>query len=81
MQQHKNALSQPGSPQNGTEFYENLSHDYGCIPDAITADEKAYRENYIKTRLESVAKSSPLIKKLAEQRGLIAKEENSMEQE
>lgn len=80
LQEHASNLSQPGYPQNGTEFYEKLMGDYHCIPKAISADEKAFKQDYIKNQLEANAKISPLIKKIAEQRGLIAKEEVAIEQ-
>lgn len=80
LEKHRNDFEQ-GYPQNGTEFYEKICNKYNCIPEAVTPDEKAYRTNYIKSRLDNLAKTSPLIKKIAEQRGLIDKSENVMEQE
>lgn len=60
--------------RKGVEYYKKLMSDYLCIPEPISDDEKAYREAYIQKELENAAKRSPIIKKIAEERGLLPKE-------
>ena len=77
---YENLGSARNTTGTGTEFYENsMYEDY--IPSAVTEDEKAFRQNLIKKRLESITKRDPLFKKIAEQKGLIEKENVSKDEE
>lgn len=69
------------SDKNGTVNYEKLKSEYRCIPEAVTPDEKAYLQNYKDILLKDAIKDSPAFKKIAEERGLVAKEDVAMEQE
>lgn len=65
----------------GPDTYDSLYSKYRCLPDAITPEEKNHKQEYINLLLKDATERSSALKKLAEDRGLIAKDEMAMEQE
>lgn len=62
-------------------YYQDLAKKYSFIPEAITDDEINYKKDLHNKYLKSVTERSSAFRKLAEERGLIEKDEMAMEQE